>query len=284
VSCDHIAIRIEEEALSNKGFTLACVASPDNIGQIEVYINFADITPYVQAKFELPSGTDVRSLITSENTDYFTAREVAMTIIKNTHVQGVTGIKKTRVRQNNITGEWNVDTVGSNFLSILNTPGVDPKRTMSDNMWEVYNVLGIEAARRFLVKESTAVLSFDGTYINARHIRLLISSMCFSGIITGANRDGISRKAGPVAKGMFEKPVDNFAEASIFGEKDNLRGVAASVMFGTLANLGTGSVKIRDLEKMPATTKPPTKTPPTRKPIVVPIKSVGAGSKTGKKK
>ena len=130
------------------------------------------------------------------------------------------------------------------------------------------------------MKESTAVLSFDGTYINARHIRLLISSMCFSGIITGANRDGISRKAGPVAKGMFEKPVDNFAEASIFGEKDNLRGVAASVMFGTLANLGTGSVKIRDLEKMPATTKPPT----TRKPIVVPIKSVGAGSKTGKKK
>ena len=281
-STDHIAIRIEEEALSNKGYTLACVASPDNIGQIEVYINFADITPYVQAKFELPTGTETRSLITTQNTEYFTAREVAMAIIKNTQVQGITGIRKTRVRQNLVTGEWVVDTQGSNFLSVLNTPGVDATRTMSDNMWEVYNVLGIEAARKFLVKEATAVLSFDGTYINPRHVRLLISSMCYSGIITGANRDGISRKAGPVAKGMFEKPVDNFAEASIFGEKDNLKGVAASVMFGTLANLGTGSVKIRDLEKMPATKK---HVCTTRKPVAVPVKSVKpVATKSGKKK
>ncbi|HMP28056.1 MAG TPA: hypothetical protein PKD85_00565, partial [Saprospiraceae bacterium] len=72
-----------------------------------------------------------------------------------------------------------------------------------------------------------------------------------SGIITSVNRDGISRDVGPLAKGMFEKAVENFAESAAFGEHDIMKGVSSSVMMGTVPYVGTGTVEIKDEEKMP---------------------------------
>jgi hypothetical protein len=77
---------------------------------------------------------------------------------------------------------------------------------------------------------------------------------------------------GPIAKGMFEKPVSNFAEASAFSEIDRLRGNAASVMFGTLAPAGTGSVNIKDLEKLPSARIQKKEEAKRRDPVDIPLK------------
>lgn len=261
-----IARKIEKEAVE----TMGCLPSPTNIAQIEVYLNFKDIRHFIGDKFsdqinEGEPDPDEKKLITYDNIDYFTTREVAIELIKKTRVQGVSGITKTFIRQDLKTKEWLIDTQGTNLSEILARPEVDQTRTMSDDLWEVYNVLGLEAARILLIEETIKILSFDGTYVNPRHITILADSMCKNAILTGANRDGISRDVGPIAKGMFEKAVDNFAEAAAFGEFDDMKGVAASVMYGTLPKVGTGTVEIKDSEKMPV----------EKKPVKIPIKKRG---------
>lgn len=263
VTVEDIAVKIEENGFGTRGYTMACVPSPNVIGQIEVYLNFSEISEYVRSEIELPRGETVtRHLITPENMEYFVARDVAVDLIKKTEIQGIRGIQKTYVRQEFKTGEWLIDTQGTNLMKLLGLPGIDATRTMSDDMWEIYKVLGVEATRKFLFREKNKILSFDGAYINPRHIYLLVDAMTRSGSITSVNRDGIPRDVGPIAKGLFEKAVDNFHEASAFAEHDKMKGVAAAVMFGTLPEVGSGTVEIKDSEKLPA----------KRKPLVVPTK------------
>ena len=259
ITTETIAQKIEEEGFGSKGHCFSCIPSPTSIGQIEVYLNFEEIGPYTRSKIE---GATTKRLLTEDNIDYFTAREVALKMIKKVRVQGIAGITKTHVHQDSNTNEWSIDTQGTNLMTLLGIPGIDPTRTISDDMWEVYYTFGIEAARKFLIKEITKILSFADTYINPRHITLLVDTMCRTGTITSVNRDGISREvAGPIPKGMFEKPVDNFGEAAAFAEHDKMKGVASAVMFGTLAEVGTGTVEIKDAEKLPA-----------RRPIKIPLK------------
>jgi len=249
-----IAKKIGKEAME----TMGCVPSPNNIAQVEVYLNFKEIREFIGDKFseQISESDTERKLITYENLDYFTMREVAIDLIKNTRVQGVPGITRTYIRQDLKTKEWIIDTQGTNLAELLARSEVDQTRTLSDDLWEVYNVLGLEAARMILIEEIIKILSFDGAYVNPRHITILADSMCKSAILTGANRDGISRETGPIAKGMFEKAVDNFAESAAFGEFDPIRSVGASTMMGTLPNVGTGTVEIKDSEKLPVEKKP----------------------------
>ncbi len=263
ITTEDVAIAIEENSFGSRGRALACVASPNNIGQLEIYLNFTEIGEHTREQVDMPLGEKIsRYLITPENLEYFAMREVALDLIKKTQLQGVTGITKTYVRQAPLTGEWLIDTQGTNLRTILGLKDIDATRTISDSMWEIYHTLGIEATRRFLVREITKILSFDGTYINPRHICLLVDGMLRMGTINSVNRDGIPRDVGPIAKGMFEKAVDNFAEAAAFGEHDEMHGVAASVMFGTLPEVGTGVVEIKDAETLPVVKKRPPVTIP----------------------
>jgi DNA-directed RNA polymerase II subunit RPB1 len=255
VTAADVAAAIEKNGAGSRGKTLAAVPSPTALSQVEVYVNFSEIKQYAIDRLEPISATP-RSLITPENVEYFTTREVASLIIKQAKVQGVVGITKTYVRKDDakaasVGPEWVIDTRGTNLQVLLGLPSIDTTRTTSDDVWEIYRIFGVEAVRTFLIKEITKVLSFDGTYINPRHISLLVDGMCRTGVITPVNRDGIPREVGPIAKGMFEKAVDNFAYASAFTEFDRVKGVAASVMFGTTAQVGTGTVEIKDADRLP---------------------------------
>ncbi|NBP59453.1 hypothetical protein EBU71_23425, partial [bacterium] len=61
---------------------------------------------------------------------------------------------------------WVLDTIGSNLLDVLGLDYIDNTRTLSNDIVEVYNVLGIEAARQAIYNELVEVVEFDGTYIN----------------------------------------------------------------------------------------------------------------------
>lgn len=251
ITVEDIAIKIEETAMGVNGPSLCCVPSPNVVGQIEVYINYSTISNYVKEELLLPPGEVPRPLVTPENMEYYIAREVAIDLIKKTEIMGVNGITKTYVRQDFRTGEWMIDTQGSNYKTIMGMDDIDNTRTVSDQLWEVYDVLGIEAARKFYIKDVTKVLSFDGTYINQRHISLLADAATRTGTIVSIKENGIPRDVGPIAKGLFEKAVDNFSISAAFGEVDSTKGVAAAVMFGKLALAGTGTVEIKEADKLP---------------------------------
>ena len=66
-----------------------------------------------------------------------------------------------------------LDTIGTNLLDILSNTLIDSTRTYSNNIMEMKEVLGIEAARQCLFQEISDVMEFDDTYINNHHIELL---------------------------------------------------------------------------------------------------------------
>ena len=136
---------------------------------------------------------------------------------------------------------WMVETQGSNFKKLLAHPKIKTDILVSNNMWDIYHTLGIEAAREFLIDEFMNVVSSDGTYINKRHVMLLVDLMTFSGSISSISRYGVKRdQAGPLAKASFEESLDNFLKAGVFGDIESTKGISASIMCGKRSNIGTG--------------------------------------------
>ena len=130
---------------------------------------------------------------------------------------------------------------GSNFKERGSLSNIEFSELISNDMWEIYHNLGIEAARQFLIDEFTFVVSSDGSYINARHIMLVSDIMTHHGTILSVSRYGIKREqTGPLAKAAFEESLDNFMKAGAFGETDNTNGCSASIMLGKTTKAGTG--------------------------------------------
>merc|ERR1719269_218865 len=117
--------------------------------------------------------------------------------------------------------------------------GIDPTRIKSNAVVEVLQVLGIEATRNALLDELRTVISFDGSYVNYRHMALLCETMAHRGHIMAVIRHGINRgERGPLMKCSFEEMVEMLMDAAMFSEDDFVRGVSENVMLGQLAPIG----------------------------------------------
>jgi len=139
--------------------------------------------------------------------------------------------------------EWVLDTDGTNLMEILANPNIDATRTISNDIREIYNVLGVEAARTALAVELTNVIG-EGA-MNYRHLSLLIDTMTFKGGLMSIDRHGINRNSSSaLSKSSFEESVDMLINASIFSEYDNTSGISPQVMLGKVANCGTGNFDI----------------------------------------
>jgi len=174
--------------------------------------------------------------------------------ILNFKVQGINNIEGSNVRKINlkdIDNEGNIsdkqkiilDSKGTNLLDVLaeSDNDIDKEYTISNDIHEVLNVLGIEAARMVLIEEFMDVITTSGSSLNPRHIFVLVDTMTFNGNIMSIDRFGINRSNyGPIAKASFEEMTDQLYKSAIFGEVDNCNGVSASVLFGQEANCGTG--------------------------------------------
>jgi DNA-directed RNA polymerase beta' subunit len=139
--------------------------------------------------------------------------------------------------------EWIIYTAGTNIRDVLIHPMVDAVNTMTNDVNEIYETLGIEAARNALFNEIVDVL--DSIQVNYRHIALLVDVMTNRGTILSVNRHGINRgDIGPLAKCSFEETTDKLIKAGIFAEYDKINGVSANVMLGQIAPCGTGDVQV----------------------------------------
>ncbi|KAF8406664.1 hypothetical protein HHK36_008754 [Tetracentron sinense] len=137
--------------------------------------------------------------------------------------------------------EWMLDTEGVNLLAVMCHEDVDATRTTSNHLIEVIEVLGIEAVRRSLLDELRVVISFDGSYINYRHLAILCETMTYRGHLMAITRHGINRSdTGPMMRCSFEETVDILLDAAVYAETDHLRGVTDNIMLGQLAPIGTG--------------------------------------------
>ena len=68
--------------------------------------------------------------------------------------------------------------------------------------------LGIEAVRKAIERELYEVISFDGSYVNFRHLALLCDIMTTKGHLMAITRHGINRQdTGTLARCSFEETV-----------------------------------------------------------------------------
>ncbi len=165
------------------------------------------------------------------------------------HISGVPGIIRVTVEKevNEETGEeeWVIYTAGSNLAEVLKFEGIDPARTTTNDIWEIYRVLGIEAARNAIINEIKAVLEEQGLDVDYRHVMLVADMMTRDGIIKQAGRYGIvASKESVLAKAAFEITVPVLVDAAISGAKDYLRGPTENIIVGSRIPVGTGLVEV----------------------------------------
>lgn len=168
--------------------------------------------------------------------------------VLNMKIKGISGIRRTVVRRidkEDGSFEWVIATEGSNLKEIFKVPEVDKTRVYTNDIFEVYNVLGIEAARNVIIREAMRVLEDQGLDVNIKHIMLIADAMTRTGKIKQIGRHGIvGDKESPLAKAAFEITTKHLYEAAIKGAVDELKGVAENIIVGQPIRTGTGKVKM----------------------------------------
>lgn len=184
-------------------------------------------------------------------------------LLDNLIIRGIKNIDKVilrKVTDNIVENEgkfdkqeyWVLDTVGTNMLDILALSYIDKNRTYSNDIQEIYRVLGIEAARQSIFNEISEVIEFDGTYINYHHLTMLCDRMCCNDKMVSVFRHGINNDdIGPIAKASFEETPEMFLKAARHGELDNMKGVSSNILCGQEGYYGTSSFQVMlDLQEV----------------------------------
>jgi len=136
-------------------------------------------------------------------------------------------------------------TDGTSLQQVLSMKDIDYRRTYTNDIIEIFTVLGIEGVRKAIEFEMNHVLSFDGSYVNYRHLALLCDVMTTKGHLMSMTRHGINRTdVSPIMRSSFEETVDVFMEAAAHSEYDLLKGVSESILLGQLAKIGTGAFEV----------------------------------------
>jgi DNA-directed RNA polymerase II subunit RPB1 len=159
-------------------------------------------------------------------------------------VKGIKEICKVYIKDN-----VTIETDGSNLKVLFEKTNyytdIDVYNTISNDVIEVFELLGIEAARNLLLMEIRNVIEFDGSYVNIRHLSLLVDTMTYRGALMAITRHGINRAdTGPLMRCSFEETVNVLTNAASNAQVDRLRGVTETIMLGKMSKIGTGFFNI----------------------------------------
>ena len=191
-----------------------------------------------------------------QSDEIYMLRNFQDSLLNNIVLRGVQGIENVipRKLQNMVAktdgkyvkkDTWILDTTGTNMLDILGTDFIDYKRTYSNDIGEMFNILGIEAARQSIFNEFTDVMEFSDVNINYHHVSLLCDRMTVKHDMVAIFRSGLHNdNIGPIAKATFEVHTEILLQAARHGDFDEMRGVSANVMCGQFGYYGTGAFNV----------------------------------------
>jgi DNA-directed RNA polymerase beta' subunit len=198
-----------------------------------------------------------------QSDDIYILKNFQDQLLQNIVLRGIKGINKVilrKIKDNVVENSgvykkqdiWVLDTVGTNMMDILALDYIDPTRTFSNDIVEIFHVLGIEAARQAIYNEIVDVIEFDGTYINSHHFSVLCDRMTATSKMISIFRHGINNdNIGPIAKASFEETPEMFLKAAKHAELDTMKGISANVMMGQEGFYGTSVFQVvLDLDEM----------------------------------
>ena len=159
------------------------------------------------------------------------------------HIKGIKDIVQVVVSKEG--EEWIISTLGSNLKKVFEVEGVDHSRTVTNNIFEIHDVLGIEAARNAIIQQTKFTLDEQGLGVDIRYIMLLADLMTVTGEIQAIGRYGISgTKSSVLVRASFEETKKHFTAAAIRGDRDELTGTIENIMMNQVAPIGTGDYEL----------------------------------------
>jgi DNA-directed RNA polymerase II subunit RPB1 len=257
-----IRMEMDEEILLDKNITMDDIhfsiknsSYGENISCIFSDYNSDKLVFRIRMHSE--SNKKKKTAVTLDQSDeIFMLKNFQDSLLNGVVLRGVNNIAKVipRKLQNMIVKEegkfvksdiWVLDTTGSNLLHALGLDYIDFERTYSNDIREVYDVLGLEAARQVLYNELVEVMEFADAYINYHHLSLLCDRMTMTENMVPIFRSGLlNDDVGPIAKATFEVHTEVLLNAARHADFDHMRGVSANVMCGQYGNYGTGAFQI----------------------------------------
>jgi DNA-directed RNA polymerase II subunit RPB1 len=197
------------------------------------------------------------------NNDFKTLNTIEENIISNCYIRGLKNINKitmreiknTKIKKNGsleTKEEIVLDTNGTNLQDIfkMDENMINHYKTFSNDIHEIYTLLGVEAVREVLKIEIMSVLNFSGIYVNSRHLDLLVDSMTMKGGLISMDRHGINKTdAGVLSKISFEEPHEHLVKASMFNIHDNINSITSNIILGQIGKFGTGLCSVKFDEK-----------------------------------
>jgi DNA-directed RNA polymerase subunit A'' len=178
-------------------------------------------------------------VVVSKKTDDVNLHKLKYRLLES-HIKGVKDISQAIVSREK--DEWVITTLGSNLKKVFEIEGVDKKRTICNNPFEVCEILGIEAARNIIVKEAIDTIEEQGLGVNVRYVVLLADLMTVNGKIMGIGRYGVAgNKESVLARIAFEETKKHIIDAAIMGLKDPMKGPVESIIVNQVIPMGTGA-------------------------------------------
>ncbi len=158
-------------------------------------------------------------------------------------VSGIPDIKNSLVMKEG--DDWVIKTFGSNFVKIVDFNEIDIMRSYTNNFYELAKVLGIEAVRNAIIKETNSTMEQQGLDIDYRHTMLVSDIMTFSGEIKPIGRYGIAgMKPSILTRAGFEETIKHLVKASVRHEEDNFNAIFDNVMVNQQVPVGTGMFEL----------------------------------------
>ncbi|XP_071451933.1 DNA-directed RNA polymerase II subunit RPB1 [Hetaerina americana] len=246
--------QIAEKINTGFGDDLNCIFNDDNAERLVLRIRIMNSD---ENKFGGGGGGDEEDSVDKMEDDMF-LRCIEANMLSDMTLQGIEAISKvymhlpqtdskkrivvTESGEFKAIPEWLLETDGTSLMRVLSERDVDPVRTFSNDICEIFSVLGIEAVRKSVEKEMNTVLQFYGLYVNYRHLALLCDVMTAKGHLMAITRHGINRQdTGALMRCSFEETVDVLMDAASHAEVDPMRGVSENIIMGQLPRLGTGA-------------------------------------------
>jgi len=246
------------------GDEVSCVYSDYNADKLVFRIRMNTVVNKAEKTGVTPIGQNKIKVNPLDQSDQiYILKNFQDQILHNIVIRGVKNINKVilrKIKDNLVETSgvykkqdiWVLDTIGTNILDVLALDYIDAKRTFSNDIVEIYEIFGIEAARQTIYNELAEVIEFDGTYINYHHMAMLCDRMTFTNKMISIFRHGINNdNIGPIAKASFEETPEQFLKAARHAELDIMRGVSANVMCGQEGLYGTNAFQVvLDLDEM----------------------------------
>lgn len=146
-----------------------------------------------------------------------------------------------------------VEVQGGKYSELLDLEGVNPLLTVSNNIHEIYETLGIEAARKFYIGELYDLFVMQDLYIDVRHITLMADFISNVGILSAINATGIGRQnIGALAKSTYRRQMEVISKAAVAGEFYKVKSISSQVLLGKPPTTGTGYIDVITKELPPA--------------------------------